>query len=71
MAFVISTEYVTDDQRRSRIYSGEVFCIPPRESIRIFRDFAWKLIEEAFGDHDPVTAHEVLSVADTSKSSVR
>jgi hypothetical protein len=63
MAFVISTESnVTDELRRSRIFSGEVFCLPPRDSIRALRDFAWKLIEDAFSGHDPLTAHEELPV---------
>jgi hypothetical protein len=63
MAFVISTESdVKDDVRRSRIFSGEVFCIPPRDSIRAFSQFAWTLIEDAFGEHDPRTAHDHLPV---------
>ena len=63
MAFVISTESdVTDEARRSRIFSGEVFCFPPRDSVRAFSEFAWELIEAAFGAHDPRTAHDDLPV---------
>ncbi|GCE36408.1 hypothetical protein Rhow_001774 [Rhodococcus wratislaviensis] len=63
MAFVISTDGgVADAARRHRIYSGEVFCLPPRDSIRAFADFAWELIIAAFGDHDPATAHDEIPV---------
>jgi hypothetical protein len=63
MAFMMSTEsQVKDEDRRSRIYSGEVFCIPPRDSIEAFADFAWRLIQDAFSGHDPLTAHENLPV---------
>ncbi|WP_072689805.1 hypothetical protein [Rhodococcus marinonascens] len=63
MAFVISAQSdITDEDRRSRIYSGEVFCLPSRDSIRAFGEFAWDLIDAAFGGHDPLTAHDDLSV---------
>jgi len=63
MVFTVSTEsHVTDADRRSRIFSGEVFCIPPRDSVREFADFAWEMIVEAFGAYDPLTAHEKLAV---------
>ena len=68
MAFVVSTEAdVTDEDRRARVYSGEVFCIPPRDTISAFSEFAWTLIQEAFGDFDPSTAHTLLPVEEYVK----
>ncbi|MEU0496661.1 hypothetical protein [Mycobacterium sp. NPDC006124] len=68
MAFVISTEStVTDEDRRSRIYSGEVFCMPPRDTVAALADFAWEMIVAAFGDIDPATAHDSLAVEEYVK----
>jgi hypothetical protein len=65
MAWVVSTETnISDDERRRRLYAGEVFCIPPRESVTAFTEFALDMIAQAFGDHDPLTAHNVLAVGD-------
>ena len=63
MAMVISTESELDEaERRARIYSGEVFCLPPRESVRALTEFAWELISVAFGDRDPMYAYQDLPV---------
>jgi hypothetical protein len=63
MAFLISTEsHIQDEDRRARIYSGEVLCMPPRDSVREFVDLAWQMIEEAFNGTDPLKAHEELPV---------
>jgi hypothetical protein len=65
MAVVVSTEAkFTDDERRRRLYAGEVFCIPPRETVKVFTDFAYELVADAFGRHDPLIAHRVMSVGD-------
>ena len=65
MAVVVSTETdFTDDERRMRLYAGEVFCIPPRETVKALTDFAYEMIAEAFGNHDPLVAHRVLPVGD-------
>lgn len=65
MAIVVSTEAnVPDDERRRRLYAGEVFCLPPRESVGFLTDFACDLIADAFGSLDPLTAHRNLAVAD-------
>jgi hypothetical protein len=63
MAWVVSTEAnFTDDERRRRLYAGEVFCIPPRETVKAFTQFAFGMITRAFGGHDPLTAHNELAV---------
>ena len=63
MAWVVSTETdFTDDERRRRLYAGEVFCIPPRETVKAFTRYAFDMIAQAFGGHDPLTAHNELSV---------
>ena len=63
MPCVVSTESnFTDDERRQRLYSGEVFCIPPRDSVKALCDFALEMIIDAFGAYDPLTAHNDLPV---------
>ena len=68
MPWVVSTECnFTDDERRQRIYAGDVFCIPPRDTVRAFADFALEMITDAFGHHDPLTAHNEMPVEDYVK----
>jgi hypothetical protein len=65
---VVSTECnFMDDERRHRIYSGEVFCIPPRQTVKALADFAFEMITDAFGSHEPLTAHHELPVEDYVK----
>lgn len=68
MAWVVSTETnFTDDERRRRLYAGEVFCMPPRETVKAFTQFAFDMIAQAFGGHDPLTAHNELAVEEYVK----
>ena len=53
---------IGDDERRERIFAGEVMCLPPSSAVKAFSDFAWDLIESAFGGVDPMFAHEHMSV---------
>jgi hypothetical protein len=63
MAMVISTDPGSSDaQRRERLFNGEVFAIPPTPAVTAFAEFAWELISAAFGDLDPITAHDHLAV---------
>jgi hypothetical protein len=63
MAWVVSSETdFTDDERRRRLYAGEVFCIPPRETVKAFTQFTFGMITQAFDGHDPLTAHNELTV---------
>ena len=65
MALTVSSETnFTDEERRQRLYAGEVFCIPPRESVKALTHFAFDMIAQAFGDRDPLTAHEELGVTE-------
>lgn len=64
MAWTVSTEVLPDEERRRRLYAGEVFCIPPRATVRALTEFALEMITDAFGNHDPLTAHNELAVED-------
>jgi hypothetical protein len=65
---IVSAEAgISDDERRRRVYDGEVFNLPPRESLRALGDFAWELIVAAFGDLEPATAYQDLAVEEYVK----
>jgi hypothetical protein len=63
MSVVVSTEAnFSDDERRQRLYAGEVFCIPPRATVQALTTFGHEMIADAFGHLDPLTAHQDLPV---------
>src|SRR3954452_18410324 len=63
MAMVISTDPgASDAQRRGRVFQGQVVAIPPTPAIAAFAEFAWELICSAFGNLDPLSAHDDLPV---------
>lgn len=65
MPWVVSTETkFTDDERRRRLYAGEVFCIPPRAAVNALAQFAFDMTVQAFGGQDPLTAHDEMTVED-------
>jgi hypothetical protein len=59
---------VCDQDRRARVFAGEIFCLPPATAVTAFCDFAWELIDQAFHGLDPSTAHEVLRVDEYVKT---
>lgn len=54
--------HLNDDERRRRLYSGDVFVYSPRPSTRALTEHARELIEEAFSPLDPEHAQESLPV---------
>jgi hypothetical protein len=68
MAVIISTEdHISDDERRGRLFAGEIFDLPPHDALRQLGDFAWEMITEAFGAVDPTNAHQHLPVEEYVK----
>ncbi len=53
---------VGDDERRRRLYAGQIFVFSPRPSTTALCDFARELIEEAFHPLDPQHAQDHLPV---------
>jgi hypothetical protein len=52
----------SDDERRARLYRGELFLYSPRRATRELCDFARELIREAFRPRDPEVAQHALPV---------
>lgn len=46
----------SDDERRARLYQGQLFMFSPRPAVVALRDFTRRMIEEAFAPLDPRTA---------------
>jgi len=55
---------MSDDERRARIYAGDLFVYSPRESVREYVRFTRDLIQSAFGTLDPEHAQDDMSVSD-------
>ena len=54
--------HLSDDDRRRRLYSGDIFVYRPRPSTRALTEHARELIAEAFSPLDPEHAQESLPV---------
>ncbi|MBX6388567.1 MAG: hypothetical protein IRZ08_06135 [Frankia sp.] len=53
---------LSDDDRRARLFAGEVFVYAPKPSTLAFVEFTRGLVREAFGDLDPETAQYHMPV---------
>jgi hypothetical protein len=55
---------LSDDDRRTRLYAGDLFVYAPKPSTTAFVEFTRDLVRDAFGDLDPETAQYHMSVED-------
>ncbi len=62
----MNTAYVdsnaTDDVRRRHLFEGQIFVFSPRDSSRALTEHARQMIEDAFGDIDPLRAQYEMPV---------
>jgi hypothetical protein len=54
--------HLGDEERRRRLYAGDIFVYSPRPSTKALTEFARTLIEEAFQPLDPQHAQDTLPV---------
>lgn len=54
---------ISDDERRARLYAGDIFVYSPSAASKAFCSFASSMIEEAFEDKDPQTVQQRIEVA--------
>ena len=64
MTTVLSNPDITDDERRTRLYSGQVLVYPASPESLALVEHARNLIAEAFGSKDPQTAQYDMPVED-------
>ncbi|EFC84825.1 hypothetical protein [Parafrankia sp. EUN1f] len=62
MSTVLFDSALSDDDRRAKLYEGELFVYSPRPSTTAFVEFTRELIRDAFGDLDPETAQYHMPV---------
>lgn len=55
---------IGDDERRQKLYDGDLFVYSPRPSTTALIDFAASMARDAFGARDPETAQFDLAVKD-------
>jgi Phytanoyl-CoA dioxygenase (PhyH) len=64
MTTVFYDSSMTDAERRSRLYAGDIFVYSPRESVLAYAEFTRELLREAFAPRDPETAQFEMKVDD-------
>ena len=52
---------ISDDERRARLYAGDIFILSPTEGSHALVNLARSMLEQAFAPHDPRKIHEVLT----------
>ena len=55
---------IDDDERRRRIFAGDIFVYSPTRSSLELVEFARGMLTSAFGSHDPEKAQFEMSVED-------
>ena len=71
MTSIIVDPGVSDDQRRSSLYAGDLFVHTGSAAIREFVAFTRGLVEDAFGGLDPETAQHEMDVKDYAATLAR
>jgi hypothetical protein len=55
-----------DDERRARLYAGDVFILSPSDGSRALADLARRMLEQAFAPHDPRTIHKRMTAEEVA-----
>ena len=58
MGSVYFDSQIGDEERRNRLYAGDIFIVSATERTRALIDFARQMLEDAFSPYDPRTIHE-------------
>jgi hypothetical protein len=66
VAEILHDAAVTDDERRTRLYAGDIFCYSPRTASRALCEFGRALLEEAFAPHHPQDIHHQRSAEEVA-----
>src|SRR5262249_41957879 len=66
MASVFFDATVTDEERRSRLYSGDIFILSATDGTRGLIELASRMLEQALAPHDPRTIHEKMTAEEVA-----
>ena len=61
MSSVFIDAKVSDEERRTRLYEGDIFVFAPTAATKALIDLARSMLEQAFHPHDPRTVHKEIS----------
>jgi hypothetical protein len=62
--FIDST--IADEERRARLYAGDIFIQPPTDGTRSLIDLARQMLTDAFAPYDPTRIHEKKSAVEVA-----
>jgi hypothetical protein len=57
MGSVYIDSTIADDERRTRLYAGDIFILPPTDGTRALIGLARQMLKKAFAPHDPRKIH--------------
>lgn len=66
MSSVFIDSTMSDEERRARLYGGDIFILSPTAGTRALIEFARRMLDEAFAPHDPLRIHEKMSAEDVA-----
>lgn len=66
MGSVFIDSIMPDDERRTRLYAGDIFILSPTDGTRELIALARQMLEKAFAPHDPRTIHEKRTPEDVA-----
>jgi hypothetical protein len=58
MGSVFFDSVLPDDERRNRLYAGDIFILSATAGTRALIDLGRQMLDEAFAPHDPRRIHE-------------
>jgi hypothetical protein len=58
MGSVFFDSKIADEERRTKLYAGDIFILSPTNGTRALIGLARQMLEETFSPHDPRTIHE-------------
>jgi hypothetical protein len=58
MGSVFFDPVIADDERRTRLYAGDIFILSGTVGTHALVDLARKMLDEAFAPYDPRRIHE-------------
>lgn len=64
MSAVYFDSDMTDEERRARLYAGDIFIFSPTEASRALAKLARQMLEEGFHPKDPRSLHREMDVGD-------
>ena len=66
MSSVFFDSPISDEERRAKLYAGDLFIFSPSDGTRALIDLGRQMLEKAFAPHDPRTIHERMTAEEVA-----